>query len=142
MNPSFLPSLFFNDCWQRCPTPFIIKRLLRYRQDRGGFSALLLSGDIYFLEALSLSLSRCCCWEHHPACIIVLSPGRRSHCVALLLLSLSKCKRGRSIDGVKLHNDADQLATYLNQLLCVYVCVLPFVSVCALCVSPSHREVV
>lgn len=57
MNPSFLPSLFFNDCWQRCPTPFIIKRLLRYRQDRGGFSALLLSGDIYFLEALSLSLS-------------------------------------------------------------------------------------
>ena len=149
MNSSFLPSLFFNDCWQRCPTPFIIKRLLRYRQDRGGFSALLLSGDIYFLEALSLSLSLSLSIAAAAAAGNVAQRASSSfHLVGALTVSPFCCCHSQSASEAGLLTVLNCTMTLISSprvSINCFVCMCVCASFCvrrALCVSPSHREVV
>lgn len=142
MNSPFLPSFFFNDCWQRCRTPFIIKRLLRYRQDRGDFSALLLSGDIYFLEALSLSLFLSLSLAAADAAGNVAQRASSSfHLVAALTVSPFCCCYSQSASEAGLLTALNRTMMLISSLrisiscfVCMCVCVLPFVSVQALCV--------
>ena len=152
MNSPFLPSFFFNDCWQRCRTPFIIKRLLRYRQDRGDFSALLLSGDIYFLEALSLSLFLSLSLAAAAAAAAGNVAQRASssfHLVAALTVSPFCCCYSQSASEAGLLTALNRTMMLISSLrisiscfVCMCVCASFGVRPGFVCVSTSHREVV